>query len=333
MNSYKVLSRQNFSFENFKIVPIRFIDRFEIMKWRNEQIYHLRQSKLLTEADQNAYFENVISNLFEQEKPSQILFSFLKDETCIGYGGLVHINWVDKNAEISFIMDTTLEEFSFVENWSVFLQLLQRAAFSNLGLHKIFTYAYDLRPRLYTALESQGFQKEARLKDHCYFQGKFIDVVLHSKINEFSLRKANQNDVDLTFGWASNENVRKYSFSNEKIIFDKHREWFLNKINDTNCQYFILNDSLKNSLGSIRVDRDGAFGIISYLIDPEYQGHGFGSVILILLENEIRKFDSRINYLVGYVIQENIASVRIFEKLNYYVEEEIDKLKFIKRIK
>jgi hypothetical protein len=49
-------------------------DRFDIMKWRNEQIYHLRQDKPLTAEDQEYYFSNVIASLFEQAKPNQILF-------------------------------------------------------------------------------------------------------------------------------------------------------------------------------------------------------------------------------------------------------------------
>ena len=62
------------------------------MKWRNEQIYHLRQAKPLTAEDQKNYFSNVVSKLYDQEKPAQILFSFLKDGKCIGYGGLVGYN-------------------------------------------------------------------------------------------------------------------------------------------------------------------------------------------------------------------------------------------------
>jgi hypothetical protein len=46
MSSYKVLNKQVFSSGNFSIVPIRIEDRFEIMKWRNEQIYYLRQFRL-----------------------------------------------------------------------------------------------------------------------------------------------------------------------------------------------------------------------------------------------------------------------------------------------
>ena len=48
MNNYKVLFKQKFCFDDYSIVPIRHEDRFEIMTWRNEQIYHLRQEKLLT---------------------------------------------------------------------------------------------------------------------------------------------------------------------------------------------------------------------------------------------------------------------------------------------
>lgn len=96
LKAYKVLKQQEFSNANFRLVPIRFDDRYKIMQWRNEQIYHLRQAGPLTKEKQNAYFENVVAKLFNQEQPNQILFSFLKDDECIGYGGLVHINWIDK---------------------------------------------------------------------------------------------------------------------------------------------------------------------------------------------------------------------------------------------
>ena len=77
MNEYKALMKQIFTLGNFSLVPIRIEDRYDIMKWRNEQIYHLRQSKPLNVENQDAYFKNVISKLFDVEQPDQILFSFL----------------------------------------------------------------------------------------------------------------------------------------------------------------------------------------------------------------------------------------------------------------
>lgn len=184
MNKYKCLNQNEFHFNEYRIVPIRFEDRLDIMKWRNEQIYHLRQAKPLTLEDQNAYFEHVVSKLFDQEKPQQLLFSFLKEEVCIGYGGLVHINWIDKNAEISFIMDTELEANYFEENWSIYLNLIEKLAFEVMSFHKLFVYAFDLRPHLYTMLTKNNYFLDAKLKDHCRFNDNFIDVIIHSKINQ-----------------------------------------------------------------------------------------------------------------------------------------------------
>jgi RimJ/RimL family protein N-acetyltransferase len=179
---YRILNRQVFANEEFKLVPIRFKDRYNIMKWRNEQIYHLRQSEPLTVEKQDNYFNQTIASLFSEEKPKQILFSFLRGNECIGYGGLVHINWIDRNAEVSFIMNTQLEEVSFSKNWSMFLKCLEQLAFGELEFHKIFIYAFDLRPHLYDVLELNGYFKDARLKHHCFFQGDFKDVLIYSKL-------------------------------------------------------------------------------------------------------------------------------------------------------
>ena len=184
MNYYKALHKQIFEIENYKIVPIRHEDRLDIMKWRNEQLYHLRQQKPLTTLDQDNYFSNVVSKLFDQEQPNQILFSFLENDICIGYGGLVHINWTDKNAEISFIMDTQLEREYYSKYLTIFLRLIEKVAFQKNLLHKIFTHAFDLRPHLYPLLEMSGFQKDAILKEHCLFNGEYKDVVIHYKINQ-----------------------------------------------------------------------------------------------------------------------------------------------------
>lgn len=180
MPNYRCLQKQEQRLGDFTLVPLRYEDRFLIMKWRNEQIYHLRQARPLTEDDQQRYFDTIISKLYENPNPDQILFSYMEKNVCIGYGGLVHINWIDRHAEISFIMDTSLEASNFAEHWNRYLQMLFKVAFDDLGLHKIFTYAFDLRPHLYPIFEAAGFVREATLKDHCLYNGQFKDVIIHS---------------------------------------------------------------------------------------------------------------------------------------------------------
>jgi RimJ/RimL family protein N-acetyltransferase len=182
MNSYKALERQVFSSGEYRLVPIRLEDSLYIMKWRNEQMYHLRQSAPLTVDDQNYYFDNVVSKLFDKERPDQLLFSFLHNDVCIGYGGLVHINWVDKNAEISFVMNTSLEEYFFQKHWTSYLKLIEKLAFEDMDFHKLFVYAFDLRPHLYEMLKSNSYFLDGVLKEHCFYEGKYVDVVIHSKL-------------------------------------------------------------------------------------------------------------------------------------------------------
>lgn len=178
MGKYQVLNTQEFSNGRYKIVPIRLDDRYLIMKWRNEQLFHLRQSKKLTAKEQDIYFDTVVKSLFPMDSPPQILFSYLEDGICIGYGGLVHIDWAMKTAEISFVMDTALQEAKFELHWKTYLALIERLAFDELDFNSIFTYAYDLRPRLYPALEDSGF-----IKAHEFVNDDNINVVIHSKTN------------------------------------------------------------------------------------------------------------------------------------------------------
>ncbi len=190
MSTYRVLHKQTFVSGQYSIVPLRMEDRWLIMQWRNEQIYHLRQQEPLTEDAQDAYFNKVVAALFDQRMPSQVLFSFLENDTCIGYGGLVHINWNDKNAEISFIMNSALEAKQFEQLWVTFLELIEEVAFFELQFHKIYVYAFDVRPKLYSALEKRGFFRDAVLREHCFFQDKFLNVVIYSKIDKHENRNS-----------------------------------------------------------------------------------------------------------------------------------------------
>lgn len=181
---YKVLSKQVFSVDNYSLVPIRMEDRFNIMKWRNEQIYLLRQTETLTEEGQDLYFRNVVNKLFDEEKPNQILFSFLKGNDCIGYGGLVHINWIDRNAEISFLNKPELNQGnSYLLSFNFFLEMIEEVS-KSLSLHKIYTYGFDISEERFKPLISRGYEFEARLKEHVIVNNSLIDVRIYSKFIE-----------------------------------------------------------------------------------------------------------------------------------------------------
>ena len=73
-----------------------------------------------------------------------------------------------------------MERLFFKRCWDVFLILIERVA-KNIKINKIFTYAYDIRPKIYEVLENQGFYQEKRLKDKVIIDGVSKDVLIHSK--------------------------------------------------------------------------------------------------------------------------------------------------------
>lgn len=182
MNTYKALNNQVFNSGEYSLVPIRMEDRYPIMKWRNEQLYHLRQKEPLTSEQQDWYFNNVVAFLFDQEKPEQILFSFLKNGECIGYGGLVHIDWDSKNGEISFLLNTLLNtEENYLILFPIFLKLVEKAA-EDCGLIRIYTYGYDIAGFRFAPLVEVGFQIEAILKNHVMVNDEYCNVRIYGKL-------------------------------------------------------------------------------------------------------------------------------------------------------
>ena len=315
---YTVLNKNFFENGSYQLVPIRYKDRLDIMKWRNEQIYHLRQNKPLTEEHQESNFRNVVAKLFEDEQPNQILFSYLQNGECIGYGGLVHLNWMDRNAEISFIMDTKLEKDFFSMHWSNFLNLLEQVAFEELNLHKIYTYAFDLRPQLYPALENAGFIKEATLLDHCLFQGKFKNVIIHSKVlRKIVLRSINQKDVNLIYQWSNDPVTRQNSFNSDPINYEDHIKWFQNKLKDENSTYYICEVNAIPA-GLVRFDTSGDITTIGILIDENFRGKKLAQEFL---QASCRKFRQKSdNQIFAFIKKENIASLKSFQKADFVLD-------------
>lgn len=163
------------------MVPLRYEDIFLIMQWRNEQVDVLRQNNLLNPEDQEKYFHSVIEPTFKQENPELILFSLMLHGECIGYGGLTHIDWKNKRAEVSFLLasDRASRMELYQREFGVFLSLLKQIAFDDLGLDELFTETFDIRPKHIEVLEEHGFHFQKKLKEHASKGNKKLDSVFH----------------------------------------------------------------------------------------------------------------------------------------------------------
>ena len=314
---YKVLDQNTIEKGSYSIVPVRFKDRIEIMNWRNDQMFHLRQEIKLTRETQDFYFKKTVLELFLSETPSQLLFSYLKEGKLIGYGGLVHINWIERTAEVSFIMQTSLEENEFDLHWSTYLYLLKKIAFKELKFKSLNTYAYDLRPFLYPILEKNNFKLKEHLICEVEIDGKKTDVFIHECVNPILLikiREATDSDTKLIFNWSNDPLVRAQSFYSNAIEFENHENWFKEKLQNDNS-LLLINKFGENNIGLVRFELENDKCTVGILIDEKFRGKGFSS--LMLINSSTYYFNRFSTPIFAHIKESNTASIRSFEKAGY----------------
>lgn len=188
---YKILSAAEFAEGDYKLLSLREGDIELIRVWRNEQIDVLRQKKPLTEKEQINYFRQVVRPTFAQKTPPLMLFSLLKNDSLIGYGGLVYLDWEARHGEVSFLVDSTRakDKKTYAKDFSSYLTLLKRVAFDDLNLNRIFVETYATRLCHLEVLTKNGFIYEGRMRQHVKIKGKYIDSLIHGILKNDYLKK------------------------------------------------------------------------------------------------------------------------------------------------
>ncbi|MCO6469568.1 MAG: UDP-2,4-diacetamido-2,4,6-trideoxy-beta-L-altropyranose hydrolase [Saprospiraceae bacterium] len=210
----------------------------------------------------------------------------------------------------------------YVENQKYFYEnFLKQQAFIDAGqfgkdeIRKALTEALNYTENLPEIIDGKSPQRIRKL------------FALLDKMNDLHLRKATEDDAETTFQWASDPEVRRYSFNREKITREGHLQWFNRKINESRCHYYIAMYQ-GHSIGSIRFDVDGDTALISYLLDSKYHGRGMGQALLINgCRTFIQSYGTQVS-LVGYVTPDNTASLKIFENIGFVRTDEPQHIKF-----
>jgi RimJ/RimL family protein N-acetyltransferase len=186
LNAYSHFNIREIGDGDYSIIPLREQDIFDIKEWRNAQLDFLRQREPLTHDEQSRYYRYVVSPSFTDTAPAQMLFSFLLNSVCIGYGGITNINWESKRTELSFLLDThrAADPDVYVKEFSVYLTLTKQLVFRRLQFNRIFTETYDIRPLHVSVLENNGFVQEGRMRQHVYIKGRFVDSLIHGFTKE-----------------------------------------------------------------------------------------------------------------------------------------------------
>lgn len=157
-----------------------------IRVWRNSQMDVLRQKTEISREQQIEYFDNVIFPEYEKDQPQQVLYSFFENEALVGYGGLVNISWLDKRAEMSFLVDSARAKSSptYNNDLTAFILITKRIAFEEFDFHRLFVETYSFRTFHIEILERSGFVLEGRMRNHIIENGQFHDSLIHGIVKE-----------------------------------------------------------------------------------------------------------------------------------------------------
>ena len=190
--TYACLSKSEFRDGQFSLSAVQpeHIDAIRLS--RNAQMDVLRQSAVISVEEQRAYFDAAIWPDLPRKQPKNILLAYLENGRLVGYGGLVHVAWEHRRAEVSFLLEAELakSEATYGRYFAAFLRLIQTVAFENLKLHRLFTETYATRGHHISILENSGFLREGVLRHHVLIQNSPVDSLIHGCLRPAPLPEA-----------------------------------------------------------------------------------------------------------------------------------------------
>lgn len=148
--------------------------------------------------------------------------------------------------------------------------------------------------------------------------------------------KVKEKDKDLLFAWANDEETRKQSFCSQQIPYEDHVKWFESSLLRQDRKMYLCMHG-EEPVGVFRLDetensKENGTWEISYSIEPNKRGKGYGKQMLRLGEELCKKEIPEIKCLKACVKKENEGSLKIFEELMYKKESEKEFDVFYKEI-
>jgi UDP-2,4-diacetamido-2,4,6-trideoxy-beta-L-altropyranose hydrolase len=133
---------------------------------------------------------------------------------------------------------------------------------------------------------------------------------------QFHLRPAGVDDCRLIWELANEPSVRSLSFNTDPIPWDTHVKWFIRKLADVHCVFYIACSDKGIPFGQVRFDVNDGMATVSLSLDAEVRGQRYGSVVI---ESATRMMFAETSIITvnAYIRPENIASAKAFESAGY----------------
>ena len=143
-------------------------------------------------------------------------------------------------------------------------------------------------------------------------------------LSRFKIRNMREDDIEIIYKNLHLDFVNKY-FKNKKQqqkIHKNHSKWYKTHISSFDYSIYIFEDEKNNfvAMTSYEVLKDTAK--INIYLNKDFRNKGYSQEIL---SESIEKFlqdNKEIKHIKAYILEENIASKKIFENLGFVYNNE-----------
>jgi RimJ/RimL family protein N-acetyltransferase len=129
--------------------------------------------------------------------------------------------------------------------------------------------------------------------------------------DEIRLRRATLGDMESIFELSNEEVVRQQSINSNSIEWADHQKWFLEKITDGSCEFYLVETLEGRFVGQVRIEERDE-NVISISISKEFRGKRLAATIL-----EKASSMSKFQPITAYIKKDNQASLKSFEHAGY----------------
>ena len=131
-----------------------------------------------------------------------------------------------------------------------------------------------------------------------------------------TLRPVRPEDARLIWMWANDPETRIVSFSSEPISWEQHEAWFIAKLADPQCLFYVALDIAGEPIGQIRYQIEEDEAVLSVSVVPGKRGRGYGTSMIRLASRQVFTSAS-VKVIHAYIKPENVASIQAFASAGF----------------
>lgn len=139
---------------------------------------------------------------------------------------------------------------------------------------------------------------------------------LNPFLNKYTFRNVKYSDYMIIFNWINEKSVRKNSLNQKLISLNVHKSWIKKKI-EVEKDYFKFFCVKDVEAGFVRIDDNGDYYKLNYLLDKKYRGRNLSKIMIKMLLNDKNNYKHK--PIIAEVLKSNYISINTLTSCGFKI--------------